>query len=105
MKVKVPQKIKLLTHTYDVEFNKQELSSAGTIGLCQHIYGKIIVGNNFPLSQMNQSFLHEYMHLVERFLVVKLDDTDIDRIAEGIAVLLENLGIELDWSDIKELKI
>ena len=102
MKVKVPQKIKILTHTYDVGFDRKELAAAGTIGLCQHIYSKIIVTDNMPPSQRNEAFLHEYLHLVERYLIVKLDDSDIDRLAEGIAVLLENLGVELDWSLIKE---
>ena len=44
------------------------------------------------------------MHMIERYCVVKLDDTDIDRIAEGLAMFLfENLDIQLDWSLIKEV--
>ena len=54
-----------------------------------------------PPSELNQTFLHEILHLVERFLVVKIDDVDVDRIAEGLAVILfDNLGIEFDWSEV-----
>jgi len=101
MIIKVPRKVKMASHTYGIKCDSRQSLSAGTCGLTRHIYQEIIMDPSWPLSQKNQTLLHEVMHLIERFWVVKLDDNDIDRIAEGLAVFLfDNLGIELDWSDV-----
>ncbi|KKL08927.1 hypothetical protein LCGC14_2570940 [marine sediment metagenome] len=104
MKVKVPQEIKLLTHTYRVRFDAKALASAQTGGLIRHLYKEILLDNvAYPLSELNQIFLHELIHVMERHLNITIDDADVDRMAEGFAELLFNgFGIELDWSDIKE---
>ena len=104
MKVKIPKEIKLLTHTYKIKFDTKELASAGTGGLTKHLYQEIILDNvAYKPSEVDQIFLHEYIHVIERHLCVKLDDADVERISEGLADLLfNNLGIEFDWSLIKE---
>ena len=104
MKVKIPREIKLLTHTITVKFDPKAVYSAGTCGITKHIYKEIILDNyNLPKSELDQVFLHEYLHVVERHFAVKLDDNDIERISEGLAnFLFNNLGIEFDWSDIQE---
>ena len=101
--IKIPREIKVCSHTYKVELSSDVSFKHNSIGIVKHDEQKIIIDSNNAKSQIDQTFLHEYMHLVERFLVVKLDDADVDRIAEGIAILLKNnLNITLDWSDIKE---
>ena len=104
MKIKVPSKIKILSHTYKVRFGMKDLVAAGAMGLTRHLHQEIILdGVNIPPSELNQTFLHELMHVVERHFCLKLGDDDIDRISEGLAtVLFDNFGIELDWSLIKE---
>ena len=103
MKIKIPKHIKLLTHSYKIRFDTKALTSAGTCGLTRHLYQDIIIDKaSLPPSEVDQVFLHELLHVIERHFIVKLDDADIDRIAEGLAVILfDNLGIEFDWSEIE----
>ncbi len=104
MKVKVPKTIKVLSHTYKVRFDTKDLVANGAMGLTRHLHQEVILdGVNIPPSELNQTFLHELLHIVERHFCLKLGDDDIDRISEGMAVILfDNFGIELDWSAIKE---
>lgn len=103
LKIKIPKEIKILTHTYKIKFDAKELVSSGTGGLTRHLYQQIILDNKaYPPSELNQIFLHEVMHLIERHFCVRLEDVDTDRISEGLAeFLFNNLGIEFDWSNIK----
>lgn len=104
VKIKVPQRVKIGAHTYTVKFDTKELLSAGTTGLTKHMTEEIILEGAMPKSQLDQLFLHEVLHMVERYCVVRLEDNEVDSIAEGLAMFLfETLGIELDWSLIKEL--
>lgn len=105
VKIKVPQKIRFLTHTYTISFAPKQLASAGAGGLTRHLYQEIILDDTCnPKSEVDQVFLHEYLHILERHMGMKLEDADIERITEGLSDLLFNtLGIELDWAEIKEL--
>ena len=98
--VKIPREIKLLTHIYKIRFDTKDLASLGASGLTRHLYQEIILDNNAsPKSEVDQIFLHEYLHVIERHLCVKIDDADVERISEGLAELLfTSLGIEFDWS-------
>jgi len=101
MKVKVPKQIKLLTHTYDVKFDSKFVEAAGTCGLTRHWYQEILLDNNQPKSEIDQIFFHEVFHIIERRFCIKIDDADIERFTEGLMeILVNNLGIELDWSEI-----
>ena len=104
MKVKVPNKVKILTHEYTIKFDTKALISAQTSGMAKHLYQEILLDNeNLPESELNQVFLHELIHTIERHFCLHLEDPDVERLSEGLAVVLfDNLGIELDWSDIKE---
>jgi len=106
MKVVIPRQIKMASHTYGIELNRVKCSGAGTIGLCNHLEQKIYIDDISAKSQLDQALLHEIMHMIERFFVVRIDDNDIDRIAEGLAILLfDNFGIEFDWGLVKDTKI
>ena len=104
MRIKIPKKIRFLSHTYTIRFDTKQLASAGTSGLTRHLYQDIILdGVTNPKSEINQVFLHEYIHIIERHTGMKLEDPDIERISEGFAELLFTiLGIELDWSLVKK---
>ena len=104
MKVKIPKEIRLLTHTYKIRSNTMETREHGALAMSRHYHQDIIIDKrSFPPSEYEQSFLHELLHVVERHFSMSFDDNDIDRLAEGIAaILFDGLGIELDWSEIKE---
>ena len=103
IKVKIPREIKILTHTYKIRFDTKELASVGAGGLTKHLYQEIVLDNKIsPKSELDQIFLHEYIHTIERHFCVKINDDDVERISEGLAELLfTNLGIEFDWGLIE----
>ena len=105
MKVKIPKILRLLTHTCEVKFDTKRAVSAGCCGLTRHLYQDITLdGTTLPKSEIDQVFLHEYIHFIERHFCLKLDDADVERLSEGLAVLLfKDLGIELDWSEIEQV--
>ena len=104
MKVKIPKEVKFLTHTYKIRFDSMELNSQGASGLTRHLYQDIILDRDHTAkSETDQIFLHEYIHIIERHTGMKLDDSNIERITEGLAELLfTSLGVEFDWSLIEE---
>lgn len=102
MEIKVPKEIKLLTHTYKISFDKKELDSTGTCGLTKHLYQKIYLDKqSLPPSELNQVFLHELIHVIERHFCVRLEDADVERLSQGLAeILFNSLGIELSWDEV-----
>ena len=104
MKIKVPKQMRLLTHNITIRFDAKHVIAQGTCGLTRHLYQDIILDNiSLPPSELNQVFLHEYIHVIERHFCLKLDDADVERLAEGLSVLLfDTFNIELDWSLIEE---
>ena len=104
VKIKIPREIKIASHTYTIKFDSKALISAGgSAALVRHLYKEILLEKSLPPSELSQSFLHEFIHCIERIWVVKIDDVDVDRLAEGLAVFLfDILGIEFDWSLIEE---
>ena len=104
MKVKIPKEIRLLTHTYKIRSNTMETRSMGAMAISHHYHQEIIIDKKgMPRSEYEQSFFHEVFHVIERHFSMTFDDSDIDRLAEGlVAILFDGLGIELDWSAIKE---
>ena len=105
MKVKVPRILRLLTHTCEVKFDTKRVVSAGTCGLTRHLYQDITLDNTtLPQSEVDQVFLHEYIHFLERHFCMSLKEDEVERLAEGLAVLLFNdLGLEFDWSEIEQV--
>ncbi len=50
----------------------------------------------------DRSYLHEIVHQIDINYECGLSEENISRIANGFCEYLNNLGIELDWSDIHE---
>lgn len=105
MIIKIPKKIRILTHTYTIRFASKDLISYGSSGLTKHLHQEILLEPHHAKSEIDQTFLHELIHVIERHLTIKIDDPDVDRLAEGLALFLfDSLGIELDWSNIGEVE-
>ena len=100
MKVRIPKTIKIATHTYRIELRSGVTTEMGSAGLVDHIKKVIFIDKNLSQSEIDEGFLHEVLHVIERVWNIKIDDPDTDRYAEGLAVFLkDNLGIEFDWSE------
>jgi len=102
VKVKVPKRIKIGTHTFTVKFDPHLHSDDKDYGLINYRTQEIKIWTEAPSSIQNEALLHEIIHLSQHVYRVELSDADIDRVAETIAeFLFNNLHLEFNWSDIE----
>jgi len=102
MKIKIPKQIKIGIHAYRVEFNSLLWHEEALKGCANHLKQVIQLDPALAESQKCVTFLHETIHVINDNYRCKLDDDEVDRIAQGFAELLQdNFGIEFDWSLIK----
>jgi len=105
MRVKVPKTIKIGTHTYTIKFNHHLRSDDNKYAEVNHRTQAIDIWADAAVSLKNESLLHELIHIGEFIYRVEINDADVDRLAETVAeFLFNNLDIELDWSDVENIK-
>ena len=101
MKVKVPATIKIATHSYNVSFRPHLRTDEKLDGFANHRTGELALEPEQPDSQKGVTLIHESIHIIQKIYEVGIDENDTERLAQGLMELLaNNLGIELDWSDI-----
>jgi hypothetical protein len=105
MKIKIPRKIKLGIYTYKIMFDKTMILVDGNVGEHRPNSGVIALAPHMSNAGLYQSFNHEVLHHINSQYKLGLDEDAIDRLATGWAEFMERgLGIQLDWSDIKDNK-
>ena len=103
MKVKVPKEIKIATHTYRVGYDPHMRHDEACYGQVNHRTQTINIESSIPPSVKDQTLIHEIVHIVDKVYVCRMDEDDLERLSNGMAELLfNNLGIELDWSELEE---
>lgn len=101
MKVKIPRQIKLGTHCYKIRYNPMLWHIESLKGSANHITQIIEIDPVLAPSQQLVTLLHEINHIINDNFRCKLDDDEIDKMAQGVAELLvNNFGLSFDWSDI-----
>ena len=105
MIIKLPNKIKIGTHTYKINLDQNLHSDDKDYGQINYRAQEIKIWSAAPPSVKNEALLHEVIHLSQQIYRVEITDQDIDRVAETIAeFLFNNLGIEFSWDNIKEVE-
>ena len=104
MKVKVPPQVRIGCHDYNICFNKHLWHDDKLAGSVNHRTHMIQIDPAFQLSELDATLIHEIIHIVVRIFSCQAEEADIDRLSEGMGeFLLNNLGIEFDWSNISEI--
>ena len=109
-KIKIPPKITIGCHTYKL-FRAGDEELVGFDGTAAHRAELLYIAKSLPITRQNTAFVHECLHTIIRVWDIKElmgEDAEgvINRLDEGLGELLfNNLGIEFDWSDIKDLKL
>ena len=102
MKVKIPREISIGIQKYRVEYLPDEVFNDNEFGAAWHRKQLITIEPTSHYVQKYTTLLHEVMHLIEKAYSFRIPDEDVDRLASGMGEFLkDNLGIELDWSDIE----
>ncbi len=101
MKAKIPREIKIGLYPYSVQTVPHLKLMDGVWGSSNHVKKEIKVDSGLPLLELNQTLIHEVLHVISEGYRCGLDEDNVERLANGIGeFLFDNLGIELDWSGI-----
>ena len=104
MRIDTPLKLSAGAHIYKVSLN-QVVADDGHYATCNHKLQEIWIAPNVPDSQKLVSLVKEYLRMVCRTQVIRVDEDDADRLAEGFADFVRQLGISLDWSKVPVLEV
>jgi len=102
MKVKVPKEIKLGIYRYKIKFDKTMQLVSGNVGEHRPSNGEIALAPYMSEPSRIITLNHEVLHHISDQYRMHLDEDAVDRLAFGWAEFMQSLGIELDWSDIRE---
>jgi len=102
MKVKVPKTVKIAAHSYKPFFREHLREEENKNGYINFRTGELAIEPDQTQENLDISLYHEIVHTIDRIYCCEISETDTERIAQGLAEFLKNnLGVELDWSDIK----
>ena len=103
MLVKIPREIKIGADSYDIILKPNLKLREGCVGETKYMCHTITVDVGLMQDDKMNTFLHEVLHSIDHAYSCSLDESNIDRMAGGLTEFLrDNLGIEFDWSLIKE---
>lgn len=102
MKVKVPKEIRIGVYHYFIRhlpYLHRDFNIYGRVCTNAEL---IELDLDMPDTIKTVSLLHELIHAICDSYCVRLSDEDTDRIAQGLAqILLNNWGIQFDWSEME----
>ena len=101
MKIKVPKVNRIGSLEYTVGFKSHMRTDDGWKGSLNERTGTIYIETEISENIRDRTYLHEIIHQIDINYECGLHEDNISRLANGFCEFLSNLGIELDWSNIK----
>ncbi len=103
MRLVIPPTIQIGGHIYSIVFNK-EVEDDGSYAQVNHRTQKIELNPIRPKSQIDEAFLHELFHIINKvFANSNLGEDGISANSEGLLQVIRQWDIELDFSQIPEV--
>ena len=103
MKIKVPKQITVGSMTYGIVLTPNLEKHHHLLGQCLTDEGLIKIEPHSRADVRDQSLMHELVHAINDIFMCKLDEDNIERIAQGLtATLKRDFCVEFDWSLIEE---
>lgn len=90
---KIPDKVRINGIIYDVEIANYEGNDFVSInywGHCYHDKCKIVLNKSIDKQKLEQTFLHEIIHIINIDYELKLDEDDVTRLANGLYAFLKD---------------
>jgi Zn-dependent peptidase ImmA (M78 family) len=101
-KISVPNKLNLGVHEFEISFDKT-LVDAQSYGRTLHASEYIRLNPINTDAQNNVTFWHEFFHAISsQQLGRSLTEEDACCLSEGTALILKQLGVTLDFSELKK---
>lgn len=76
--------IKILGHTYTIEYNHDLALETGKSGMVVYELEKIKIDNNYSLSSQAETLLSEIIHAIDYHLILKMSERQIHALSEGL---------------------
>lgn len=103
MKVKVPSVWKFLAHPYTIKISEHLWHNEQLAGSVNHRTNEITLDASLSKGELASTLNHEVLEAIAHKMRLDISHDDLERIAQGFTDFQVNgLGIELDWSNIKE---
>ena len=103
--IKVPSEIKIGAHTYKIWFDERE-EDGDYKGSTLHRKREVLLNPLLHKQDLRITYLHEVMHILSDAYNQKMPEDEVGVMAQALGVFLyNNLGIELDFSNIPQRKI
>jgi len=108
MKLVIPEEIQVGAHSFKICWSSKILDLQEARG--GMVYRKELLIRllpNRPITQGFQTFLHEVLHAIDNVFVNsdELTENQVQLLAAGLAQVFASMGIEPDFSQIKEEKL
>lgn len=104
MKIKIPKHFKIGATGADVGFQDNLKGDDGFNGTFNRRTEELMLDPKLSGHKLDKTFGHEVMEVIKENYNLEIAESDMSNIANGWLEFLYQLGIELDWSDIKEIK-
>lgn len=104
MKVKVPKEIRIAGHWWSIKYEKGLAHRHKKYGYIDFEGLIIHIEPDIPDSLKSHTLVHELVHSIsDQFIEVNaFSESVVAEFAVGTWAMLSDLGVEFDWSDIKE---
>ncbi len=102
MKIKIPRTFKVGAATANVSLKKHLSGDDGFNGTFNTRTGDLRLDCVLIGSKRDRIFAHELMEVIKENYSLHTSEDDMSNIANGWLEFLSQLGVEFDWSDIKE---
>lgn len=102
MNIKVPRRIQVGGHIYSIDYNEELQRKENRWGTHDHHSLEIEIYPHTSSTVKSSTLLHELLHAITVvYSQSKCDDDTIQSIAEGLTQIMGQMGITLDWGNIK----
>ena len=100
MKYKVPKIIKIGAQWVEIKCERGLGELHGKRGQARIDQCEIAIDQEGKDSIKTATLIHEILHFIDDvYNSYRFEDYEVQALANGIAILLDDLGIELDWSN------
>lgn len=99
MKLKIPPEVQVGGHVYSIALSP-DLKDSDCHAAVNHRLLLLLVNADRPESQKVEGLGHELIHIIDDVYDCDLEETQINRMAQGLFQVFSQLGIEVDWSEV-----
>ena len=98
--MKIPEKLKIKTRTYDVVYDEYLMRDNQKYGMCEHNKQKITLDSTQKKDQLEKTFFHEILHVALdssglRLLNHDLKERIVSSLGEDVLLIIKENNLDL----------